>query len=314
MAYFSYRSFNDLNNAIFKTINKIPRDIDLIVGIPRSGMLPANLIALYLQKPFTDIDSFIEGKIYSSGERGKKIPSSYKKILLIDDSINSGQAKNKALNKIEKINKDYEILYGAVYATPDNTHLVDYYAEIIESPRIFQWNVLNHSYLEKACFDMDGVLCEDPKIDDDGPLYIKEITEARPKFIPKVKIGTIVTCRLEKYREITENWLSNNGVMYNELIMLPFKTKDERIKWGKHGEYKAEIYKNLPDSLLFIESEKNQANLISKISGKTVFCIENFDIINSSYDTIKKNIKINTPNFGIKLYRKFKNIIKKIFS
>ena len=36
------------------------KNVDLVVGIPRSGMLPANLIAMYLNKPFTDINSFLE--------------------------------------------------------------------------------------------------------------------------------------------------------------------------------------------------------------------------------------------------------------
>lgn len=56
--YIEYRSIVDMNNIIVKNLQKLPHDIDLVVGIPRSGMLPANLIALYLNKPFTDIDSF----------------------------------------------------------------------------------------------------------------------------------------------------------------------------------------------------------------------------------------------------------------
>ncbi len=71
--YFEYRSIEDLNNAILTNLSLFQQQFDLIVGIPRSGMLPANLIALYLNKPFTDIDSFIEGRVYSSGERGSSL-------------------------------------------------------------------------------------------------------------------------------------------------------------------------------------------------------------------------------------------------
>ena len=42
-----YRNIADLNRVILKRLNILPRDFDLIVGIPRSGMLPANLLALY---------------------------------------------------------------------------------------------------------------------------------------------------------------------------------------------------------------------------------------------------------------------------
>jgi len=54
-----YRSINDLNNIILQRLHILPKDFDLIVGVPRSGMLPANLLALYLNKPYTDLHSFI---------------------------------------------------------------------------------------------------------------------------------------------------------------------------------------------------------------------------------------------------------------
>ena len=41
--YIEYRSIADMNNIIVKNLQKLPHDIDLVVGIPRSGLLPANL-------------------------------------------------------------------------------------------------------------------------------------------------------------------------------------------------------------------------------------------------------------------------------
>ena len=55
----NYRNIRDLNNIILKKLSIIPRDFDLIVGVPRSGMLPANLLSLYLNRPYTDIHSFM---------------------------------------------------------------------------------------------------------------------------------------------------------------------------------------------------------------------------------------------------------------
>ncbi len=35
--------------------------------------------------------------------------------------------------------------------------------EVIDRPRIFEWNVLHHpGILKDACLDIDGVLCHDP--------------------------------------------------------------------------------------------------------------------------------------------------------
>ncbi len=91
-----YRNINDLNKIILKRLSIIPRDFDLIVGIPRSGMLPANLLALYLNKPYTDINSFLNGHIYKSGARSQFFDiKDFKKILVVDDSIASGAAMEK---------------------------------------------------------------------------------------------------------------------------------------------------------------------------------------------------------------------------
>lgn len=220
--YIEYRSIEDLNNSIVNNLSKFPHDVDLIVGIPRSGMLPANLLALYLNKPFTDIDSFIEGKIYSSGERGKYIDSSTThKILIVDDSIDKGGAKRKAESKLQEVKNNYELLYAAIYATSKSVSFVDFYCEIIDTNRVFQWNLFHHnSIIPYSCFDIDGVLCKNPPLDDDGPIYSNYLRNAVPYLIPSLEIDTIVSCRLEKYRSQTEAWLKENGVKYKKLITL----------------------------------------------------------------------------------------------
>ena len=67
----NYRNIDDLNHCILQHLSILPRDFDLIVGVPRSGMFPANLRALYLTLPVTDIHSFRNGHIYQTGERGQ---------------------------------------------------------------------------------------------------------------------------------------------------------------------------------------------------------------------------------------------------
>ena len=57
----------ELNRDIVDNLHLIPKDIDIIVGVPRSGMLIAAMIALYLNKPLCDLNSFVQGRIYSVG-------------------------------------------------------------------------------------------------------------------------------------------------------------------------------------------------------------------------------------------------------
>lgn len=281
----NYRSINDMNQTILRNLHKFPHDIDLVVGIPRSGMLPANLIALYLQKPYTDIDSFINGKIYESGERGQHYKTDrLKKILIVDDSICSGKALNKTKQKLTDLpQKDnFSILFAAVFATEESRDKVDIFCEIVPWPRVFQWNIFHHiSFIPQSFCDIDGVLCPNPPIDDDGEQYINYIKNAPQLYIPSIEIDTIISCRLEKYRDITETWLKEKNIKYKHLILLNKPNKEARKKWGKHGEYKGHLYKK-SECTLFIESSLWEAKIIQKISNKPVFCTETFEMLNTS--------------------------------
>lgn len=289
-----YRSIADMNEAILNNLHKLPHDIDLVVGIPRSGMLPANLIALYLNKSYTDIDSFIEGRIYSSGERGKNLQNCViKKVLIMDDSLHSGNALNKAKEKLSDIirKKKYDILFGVVYIIERNKQMIDFYCEVTGERRIFQWNFFHHSYyLKDAYFDIDGVLCPNPPQDDDGPIYLDYIRNAPVLFKPSCEIDTLVSCRLEKYRKTTEDWLIRNEIKYKKLIMLDLPDKETRIKWGKHGVFKGKIYKD-SNAPFFVESSYREAKDILRISKKTVFCVETMTMMNYKRNPFFEKLK-----------------------
>lgn len=288
----NYRTISDMNQVILKRLYIIPRDIDLIVGIPRSGMFPASLLALYLNRPVTDLSSFINGHIYKTGERGQFIDiKQFKKVLIVDDSISSGAAMLKCKEQVSVLDKSFEIKYGTIYVIAGKEHLVDYYFDIVPLPRYFQWNILNHSILEKACVDIDGVLCVDPtpEENDDGEKYKEFILHAKPLFIPGAKIGTLVTSRLEKYRKETEIWLGNNKIKYNKLVMLDLPDKESRMRANCHASHKAKEYQK-PNYSLFIESSMSQALDINKTTKKPVLCTENFEMIFDS-QSILYNIK-----------------------
>nr|WP_315172269.1 phosphoribosyltransferase family protein [uncultured Flavobacterium sp.] len=287
-----YRNVKDLNNIILQRLSIIPRDFDLIVGVPRSGMLPANLLALYLNRPYTDIHSFLNGHIYKAGARSQFFDIyEFKKILVVDDSIASGAAMVEVKESLEHLKDQFNIKYCAVYVIPGKEKMVDYFFEVVPLPRYFQWNILNHTTLEKACFDIDGVLCADPlpEQNDDGEKYIDFILNAPPLFIPGSKIGTIVTSRLEKYRKETETWLAANNIKYNELVMLDLPNMEARQRANSHGDHKAKAYLAKP-YVLFVESEYHQAVEINRLSKKPVLCTANFEMIFES-ESFMYNLK-----------------------
>jgi uncharacterized HAD superfamily protein/hypoxanthine phosphoribosyltransferase len=288
----NYRSIKQLNEAILGNLNLIPRQTDLIVGIPRSGMLPANLIALYMNKPYTDLDSFMNGHIYKAGARGQFIKvEKIKNVLIVDDSLASGAAMKKVKLQLEALKSSYQLKYCVVYGVPGKEKSVDFCLETVPTPRYFQWNLFNHTSLEKACFDIDGVLCVDPtdEQNDDGPKYRKFLIDAEPLYVPGSKLGTIVTSRLEKYRKETEEWLEKYDVQYENLVMLDLPNAEARQRANNHGRHKATEYQKT-NYVLFVESDKRQAIEINRLTKKPVFCTENFEMIYES-QSLRYNLK-----------------------
>lgn len=273
-------TYADLNRDMIQALHKIPRRVDAVVGVPRSGMLVATMLALTLNLPLTDIDSFIRGDLYIAGQTKCldgwiKSSSEAQRILVVEDSVCNGYSIQSARKKMEpfKIN----VTYLAAYVTNEKKNLVDIYFRVVSFPRLFEWNYMHTGFLQNACFDIDGVLCEDPteEQNDDGRKYKVFLHDAKVKFQPTGTVGWIVSSRLEKYRDDTADWLKRNNIQYEHLILMDIQSAEERRKLNGHAQFKAQFYKGCRESFWFVESEKQQAAEIAQISGKPVFCIEN---------------------------------------
>lgn len=278
----NFRTISDLNNLINKNMNLIPSDIDLVVGVPRSGMLPASIISLMRNCQLTDFESMLNYRIYECGTTKRSdnwiaTIEDARKILIVEDSIHSGRSIKRIKEQLIDFKYKDKILILAIYVSKESEIIPDIFFEICEPPRFFEWNYLHHSMIEKSCFDIDGVLCRDPSSEenDDGINYINFIKNVELRVKPSRKIDNIVTSRLEKYRNETKEWLSRNNIEYNNLIMMQVETMKERQQLSNHALHKANCYKNAKDNLIFIESSLKQAEEISILSQKAVFSIEN---------------------------------------
>jgi uncharacterized HAD superfamily protein/hypoxanthine phosphoribosyltransferase len=281
-----FRSVRDLNACVISNLHRIPREVEVIAGIPRSGLLPATLLSLYLNRPLTDVDGLIQGRLIESGPY-RKPASEYedltkpRKIMLIDDSISSGKTMKLALARIDSSRVKHVVTTAAVYATPSARKLVDLFFEICPGPRVFEWNVMHHGLMPQFCIELEGILCAEPveAENQDGPRYEQLLQYAKPRFIPTRPIGYVVTCRLEKYRELTEEWLKRYGVRYQHLVMSDLLNKETRLALENPARFKAEVYKSTK-TVLFIESSREQANEIVRLAGKPVLCTETNEMIN----------------------------------
>lgn len=309
----NYRTVADLNRLISQQLYKVPSSVDLIVGVPRSGLLAANILALKLNLPLTDVAGLCEGRLLQSGKRGKRFQ--FKKIqhaLVIDDSICSGNSINAAKRQIESANLLFPVDYAAIYVASGSQEYVDIFWEECPLPRVFEWNVMHHSVIENACVDIDGVLCRDPTDmeNDDAEQYLHFLQSVPPLVVPTGVVKTLVTCRLEKYRHVTEEWLASAGIHYNELIMLDLPNGKSRQKWAKHGEYKGEIYQR-SDAMLFMESSVYQAHKIANISGKPVFATDLNKMIWPGMIPLIKVASNRLPIYLENRLRKIKHLLTK---
>lgn len=264
------RSVCDLNRAIMENIHRLDRrQFDVVVGIPRSGMLPATILATQLQLPLADVESFARGIVY---ERSGRPVMAKTRVLLVDDTVNHGTAMARAVATIQ--GRASAITRFCVFGPYRGIEgLVDIFCETVQGPRAFEWNIAKHRRLARWGFDMDGVLCRDPEKseNDDGPRYLKFMRKAEPLFLPKRPIGHIVTCRLERYRNETEDWLRRHYVSFERLHMMPYNSKAERMAAGNRGGWKAGIVKQLGVEM-FVESCPKQAGIIARETGVPVWC------------------------------------------
>lgn len=281
-----YVTLCDLSETIRKNIWKIPRDIDFIIGIPRSGMIAASIISSFLNVPLIDVNSFLCGIEPYGGSRVKYFNETHtktNKVLVIDDTVFAGTAMLNTKKKLAAKTDQFNFIYMCIYLEGTGSKTVDIYLEDVRKYTnnftaivLYEWNIFQHNeaHTLKFLFDIDGVFCPDPPDERDEEKYIEYIKTAKPLFIPRPKIGGVITYRLIKNKEITEKWLHDNGVRYNELIMFESDSYNDRKQKSTPWLYKGEFYKHHSNYELFIESSDIQAKKIAEISRKPVYCVE----------------------------------------
>lgn len=268
-----YKDVDDLNEDTHRLAQQLSSEFDLVVGIPRSGLLAANLLCLYLDVPMTDVDGLCTETLFDTGERTEHKSSfeEFDSVLVLDDSVLSGSQMTETQQRLADYEFPFDVQYGAIYISPTGHNYVDHWATVVPRPRVFEWNLIHHPVIKNACVDIDGVLCRDPtpEENDDGERYREFISEVEPNLIPNQPIDSLVTCRLEQYRPETEAWLEEHGVEYDRLVMMNLPDKQTRQKLDNHGQFKASVYEST-ETALFIESDPRQAREICRETGKPV--------------------------------------------
>jgi hypoxanthine phosphoribosyltransferase len=260
----TFVSYEELVKDTYELANKLPI-CDLVLGVERSGMIPAMIIAEHWNVPCGGVNQFVDKQNIFSGARCK-IPTNVKTILVIDDTMLFGKSMTNTMLRMSRYAKQIKMIYAVVYSSDkcDYTKLGVTSQRTIIGPRIFQWNMFHHNPLtSKMLFDLDGTLCVKPtqEENDYGEKYLKFIKGTKPILIPNQPI-IVVTGRLERYRKETEDWLDAHG--FNCVQLLCRDSRETNIV-----VHKSKIYAN-SDAFMFIEDEELQAKEIARLTKKPV--------------------------------------------
>jgi orotate phosphoribosyltransferase len=288
----NFRSIAQLSDQLLHWSYRLPRDIEAVVGVPRSGLLAANILALYLNVPLTDVDGLLSGRCF---EMGTTRPKPFKgrgdtasahafldtprTVLVVDDSLLSGRTMRRVRETIEAAGLPHQVRYSAVYVFPGKHEIVDHYCEALNGPRVFEWNVLHGNLLPQFCMVLEGVLCRQPRPEEtsDSGQHQSIIRDSPPHLVPSNEVGWIVTDRSEAYRAETEAWLQTHGIRYRNLVMADPVARDRPERLGTGSAFKADVYRST-DASLFLESSFRHALEISRLTGRHVLCTESMQL------------------------------------
>lgn len=174
----NYRTLADMSRLIRANLHRIPRLP--VVGIPRSGLMAACMIATLKNLP---------------------LDKSQKEVLLVDDSVSGGET----FAMWKKLYPNAITL--APYVKPSSPK-PDIWFEEIPGPRVFEWNWAKHQYTRRAVLDIDGVISTETKPGErNGSLL----------HWPAKEVLALATGRKEEEREVTECWLAKHNIRYKHI-------------------------------------------------------------------------------------------------
>ena len=154
----TFVSIARMNRDIANLAARVPPDVDVIVGIPRDGLLIATLLALRLDVALADISGFCEGRLLSDSWREPRTYSSCRSALVIDDVTKTGLSMSEARDRVIDAGITIPVRYTVLYCTDgDPVESLDIAPVKLGSPRCYEWRLTSHN-LSMYAMDMDGVL------------------------------------------------------------------------------------------------------------------------------------------------------------
>lgn len=276
-----FRSYDDLHHDLVGWLPRLPRLVG-VCGVPRSGVIVASQLATLLNVPLLSIESLAASEVVSwRPSTSKPLPSpGGQRVLVVDDSCWSGGTIREVRRKLPESVRA-RCIFGAVYCNIESTSQLDCCGYTIDSiQHLFAWNYLRDMHARTTLTDMDGVLCDDwngDENDENAAAYKNFLTHAVARVKPIYPVLGIVTGRVARHRAATQSWLDREGIKAHELVM-PFADNESR-RGRCVGTQKAIAYRDRhPTATLFVESDRQQAEMIFRQCGLPVLCTDTLEL------------------------------------
>jgi orotate phosphoribosyltransferase len=235
--------------------SQLPHKLAGVVGVARSGLLPANLLAMLLHLPLFALREDTADVIpVGHGWRLGKLPDQAAPLLIVDDTVMSGTSLSKSKGIARRCLADRKLLWSAIYVNPGARLKPDVWVHDL-ALHFLEWNLFNSVHLPQLALDFDGILTHDGT---DRPLYLPR----------KGEVPLIVTGRSQAHRVGSMAWLTKHGVRVKRMVMFPGETPRDPLVIAR---YKAQHWG--PSGLAyFVESDPIQAKEIARLVGRPVIC------------------------------------------
>jgi len=249
----------------------------MIIGVARSGLLPATQLACLLHLPLMSVSvSDAVPLRLGTGVRGVDLNrKEFKRALLVDDSCVSGNTLNNVRTKLARHLPGIEIATMVVYCDSQALTKIDFPLVHAPMPHFFEWNWTNSFLLPGMAVDLDGLLCPDPppRVVENKDEYIQWLKNVEPVHFRfnRSPVPAIITMRPEETRSITVEWLKKHRIYYEELYCWPGGLSDSRRHdYAEAVRWKAEVLKRLKQThgiKIYVDSSKKLAADIAAAVG-----------------------------------------------
>jgi hypothetical protein len=117
----TFFSVKDSIQACNQWVEQLPNDFDIIIGVPRAGLMFANIIACKFGRPLTTPDNFLRGELWFSHD--SPMPSDVKKVLIVEDSVGFGKQITSVTKKIKAAYPHLQVETAGLFVIPQSKDL-----------------------------------------------------------------------------------------------------------------------------------------------------------------------------------------------